>query len=152
MICPSFLSSSKIFLALLNRPFLEELFREMSAVAKETGNTFEIGKDGLTGEDFLNLIRRTALFVGNDGKVSRPSLYLPPDTGEKVKEKLDALGPDFEARVNALWEEKEKLYATGNGRTIWVSEFQSSLRDGFGFADVDRGMNSTATGVRSLRD
>ncbi|MGA2242589.1 MAG: hypothetical protein ABSH11_11235 [Verrucomicrobiota bacterium] len=85
-----------------------DLFNEMQTVAKETGNTISIPKEGITGEAFLEMIRRTQVLVGNDGKVSRPSLFLAPGMIEKLQHDLESLGPEFKVKVDALWAEKEK--------------------------------------------
>lgn len=83
------------------------IIKEMGETAQETGNTFSIPKEGMTGEAFLEMIQRTEVHVGSDGKVSRPSLYLAPDVFEKMKLNLEKLGPEFEKKVDALWLEKE---------------------------------------------
>jgi hypothetical protein len=85
-----------------------DVFNEMSMTAQEAGNTFSIPKTGITGEVFLEMIRSTEVRVGNDGKVSRPSLYLPPGIIDQMKQELDSLGPEFKAKADALWLEKEE--------------------------------------------
>jgi hypothetical protein len=84
------------------------LFAEMASAAEQSGNSFTIPKDGITGELFLELIRSTEVHVGEDGKVSRPSLFLHPDMYEKVVAPLEKLGPEFKAKADALWLEKEQ--------------------------------------------
>jgi hypothetical protein len=88
--------------------FMQELLKEMGTVAQESGNTVTIPKSGMTGEAFLEMVRRVEVHVGSDGKVSRPSLFLAPDMIEKIKYDLDQLGEEFKAKVEALWAEKEK--------------------------------------------
>jgi hypothetical protein len=84
------------------------MFTEMALAAEQSGNTITIPKDGMTAEAFLQLIQSTQVHVGEDGKVSRPSLFLPPDMVKKVVDPLERLGPEFKAKVDALWREKEQ--------------------------------------------
>ena len=84
------------------------LFTEMASAAEKSGNNLTIPKDGMTGELFLELIRSTEVHVGEDGKVSRPSLFLQPGMYEKIVAPLEKLGPEFKAKVDALWLEKER--------------------------------------------
>lgn len=92
----------------MEEQFVSGLVSEMCSVAEETGNTISIPKTGITGEAFLEMIRRTEVLVGSDGKASRPSLFLPPETIDKMVHDLEQLGPEFKAKVDALWIEKEK--------------------------------------------
>jgi hypothetical protein len=62
----------------------------------------------MTGEIFLELILSTEVHVGDDGKVLRPSLFLQPGMYEKVVAPIEKQGPEFKAKVDALWLEKEQ--------------------------------------------
>jgi hypothetical protein len=88
--------------------FESGLIREIADSAQEAGNTVSIPKDGMTGEAFLEMIRRASVLVGRDGKVSRPSLFLPPGVFEKMLRDLEQLGPEFKAKVEVVWKEKEE--------------------------------------------
>lgn len=93
----------------MEQQLVGELFKTMSATAQETGNTFTIPKTGGLGEAFLEMIQQAEAHVDKDGKVSRPNFYpVNAEAFEKVANEIEALGPEFKKRVDALWAEKEK--------------------------------------------
>jgi hypothetical protein len=85
----------------------QRLFAEVEAVAEETGNTIVFPKEGSLKNAFLELIRGTHLFVGPDGSVTRPTLFLNPATYERFQQQAERRDPEAEKEVEALWKQKE---------------------------------------------
>ena len=90
------------------RQLFHTLVGEMQAVAEEAGNTIAMPKSGSMADAFLELIRTTEPIVGPNGRVSRPTLFLPRQMIEKLERDVADRGPDFHAQVEALWKEKEQ--------------------------------------------
>jgi hypothetical protein len=90
------------------KQFFHSLVGEMNAVAEEAGNTISIPKSGSLADALLEMIRTTEPRVGPAGKVSKPTLFLPPQMIEKLQKDIAECGPEFHDQVEALWREKEK--------------------------------------------
>ena len=79
---------------------VHRMTQEMAAVAKETGNTVSISKEGSFADAFLEMIKTTQAGVTRDGNVSRPTLFLNDRSFiEKLQRELIERGPEFQKQI-----------------------------------------------------
>src|SRR4051812_17557607 len=88
---------------------MKHLFHTVGEAAEKVGNT--IGHNDHTGgfaAGFLAMLKKIEFGVDRFGRAERPSLYVPPSSGQTMVASLESQPIEYHLTVETLSVEKEK--------------------------------------------
>lgn len=85
---------------------IQNMFRSVSKACDRSGNVVDAAQRSFP-EAFIEMLEKIEFGVGPDGEVSMPTVYVGPDMGDKIVEELKRQPPEYQARAEALIEEKK---------------------------------------------
>lgn len=98
------------FLETLVNSFVHQMkqliFQRAGEAADSVGNTVDARQHPSIAEAYLEMFRRVEFGVDKDGEISRPELFLHPDTAKRLQEELSKQGPEFRQAIQTLTDQK----------------------------------------------
>lgn len=82
------------------------MFQTVSRICDKSGNVVSAVEKSMP-EAFMEMLEKIEFGVGADGEVSLPSIFVGPDMGNRIVEELMQQPPEFQAKAQALIEEKK---------------------------------------------
>ena len=82
------------------------MFRSVSAACDQSGNVVNAGKRPLA-DAFVEMLEKIEFGVDRNGEVSMPSLYVPPDTGDRMIGELEDQPEEYQERIKGIIEAKK---------------------------------------------
>ena len=90
-----------------HKSLMQNLYQCAGDAADRVGNTVS-AKDRPFSDAFLDLLNKIEFGVDRQGNVSRPEIHMHPSMVEKAFADMRSRGPEYEAEVNKIGEEKAK--------------------------------------------
>ena len=87
---------------------MKSMFRELDEVCENVGNVVNAKNFKSNSEAFLEMLRKIEFGVGRDGKPSLPSIHASPQMVDALLKELSSNGPEFNAEVERIKEQKIK--------------------------------------------
>jgi hypothetical protein len=85
---------------------IENMFQSVSKACDRSGNTVDAAQRSFP-DAFMEMLEKIEFGVCADGEVSMPTVYVGPKMGDKIVEELKSQPPEYQARAEALIEEKK---------------------------------------------
>jgi len=85
---------------------VKNLFQTVSQVCDRSGNVVDAAQLSIP-DAFMEMFEKIEFGVDAAGEVSMPSIYVGPDMGDRILKELQDQPPEFQAKAEALIEEKK---------------------------------------------
>jgi hypothetical protein len=85
---------------------IKYLFQTVSNACDRSGNVVD-GAERSIPDAFIEMFEKIEFGVDAKGEVSMPSIYVGPEMGDRILKELQDQPPEFQARAEALIEEKK---------------------------------------------
>jgi hypothetical protein len=90
---------------------VKNLFQSVSRVCDQSGNVVDAVERSIA-DAFMEMIEKIEFGVDANGEVSLPSIYVGPDMADRILKELQDQPPEYQARAEALIEEKKAAALT----------------------------------------
>lgn len=82
------------------------MFHSVSAACDRSGNVVDAAERPLA-DAFMEMLEKIEFGVDRSGEVSLPSIYVPPDTGDRMIGELEGQPEEYQQRVKCIIEAKK---------------------------------------------
>lgn len=82
------------------------MFRSVSAACDRSGNVVNAVERPLA-DAFMEMLEKIEFGVDRNGEVSMPSIYVPPDTGDRMIGELEGQPEEYQERIKGIIEAKK---------------------------------------------
>jgi hypothetical protein len=88
------------------RQMKQLLFQRAGEAAESVGNTVDAREHSSIADAYLEMFRKVEFGVDKAGEISRPELFLHPDTAKRLEAELSKQGPEFRQAIQTLTNQK----------------------------------------------
>lgn len=96
---------------------IKGIFESVSGACERSGNVVNAAEKPFP-EAFMEMMEKIELGVDADGEVSMPSIFVGPEEGERMIKTLLEQPPEYQARAEALMEQKKAAALAAEGERL----------------------------------